>query len=109
MNPEEKEINLAIIKAMDLPAAAGITREELRNVMAAYINELIIQKFDYLVSLLYRMDISENKLKLLLASYPGADAGLVIADLVIERQAQKIKSREQYRSRDNDISEEERW
>lgn len=80
-----------------------------RQVLAATINELLLGNFQQLISILYRMDVSEAKLRLLLKENPGTDAGLIIADLVIERQAQKIKSRREFRQRDNDISEEEKW
>ncbi len=65
--------------------------------------------FQKLVSILYRMDVSETKLKQLLTDNPGADAGIIIADLMIERQAEKIKSREQYSKRDENISDDEKW
>ncbi len=80
-----------------------------RQALAAKINELLLGNFQQLISILYRMDVSEAKLRLLLKENPGTDAGLIIADLVIERQAQKIKSRREFRQRDNDISEEEKW
>jgi hypothetical protein len=80
-----------------------------RQALAVKINELLIGNFQQLISILYRMDVSEAKLRLLLRENPGTDAGLIIADLVIERQAQKIRSRREFRQRDNDISEEEKW
>ncbi len=80
-----------------------------RQALAAKINELLLGNFQQLISILYSMDVSEAKLRLLLKENPGTDAGLIIADLVIERQAQKIKSRREFRQRDNDISEEEKW
>ncbi len=80
-----------------------------RQALAAKINELLLGNFQQLISILYRMDVSEAKLRLLLKENPGTDAGLIITDLVIERQAQKIKSRREFRQRDNDISEEEKW
>jgi hypothetical protein len=39
----------------------------------------------------------------------GENAAGLIADLIIERQQQKIKSRQQFRQRDNDIDEDEKW
>lgn len=80
-----------------------------RQALAAKINELLLGNFQQLISILYRMDVSEAKLRLLLKENPDTDAGLIITDLVIERQAQKIKSRREFRQRDNDISEEEKW
>ena len=80
-----------------------------RQILAGRINDFINRDFQRLVSILYRMDVSETKLKQLLIDNPGTDAGMIIADLMIERQAEKIKSREQYRKRDENISDDEKW
>ena len=78
------------------------------QVLANRINDLINNDFQKLVSVLYRMDVHENKLKQLLKENPGTDAGLIIAELMIERQEQKIRSRETYRP-DENISDDEKW
>jgi hypothetical protein len=80
-----------------------------RQLLADKINELITNDFQQLVSVLYRVDVSETKLKRLLQENPGTDAGLLLADLMIERQLQKLRSRKQFRQRDNDIDENEKW
>lgn len=72
------------------------------------INKMIVTDFAGLVNLLYRMDVSERKLKAILAGNPHQDAGLVIAELMVERQLEKIRSRRQYRS-SNDIPDDEKW
>ena len=77
--------------------------------LAHKINELVGTQFQKLVSILYRMDVSETKLKQLLSDNPGTDAGLIIADLMIERQKEKIRSRQQFSKRDENISEDEKW
>ena len=77
--------------------------------LSACINDLIINDFERLVSLLYRMDINEKKLEYLLAQQPGTDAADNIAALVIERQVQKIKSRQENRRDINDVTDEEKW
>jgi hypothetical protein len=92
---------------LDLPE--NISYEVLQEKLSAYINHLIQADFDKLVSLLYRLDINEVKLKKLLKEYPGEDAGKIIADLMIERQEQKIKSRQQYSKRDDNIAEDDKW
>ena len=73
------------------------------------INELINNDFNKLVSILYRMDVSEAKLKQLLRENANTDAGLIIADLMIKRQAEKIKSRQHFTKRDDNISDDEKW
>lgn len=80
-----------------------------KNLLISRINDLVATNFDKLISILYRMDVNEAKLKLLLKNNPDTDAGLLIANLMIERQAQKIKSRQQFSQRDNDIEDENKW
>ena len=72
------------------------------------INYLIQHDFSRLVQILYRADISESRLKEMLAENPGHDAGLIIAELVVEREREKIFSRLQNK-RDDDIPEDEKW
>lgn len=79
------------------------------EVLVAYINELILCNFNGLISILYRIDISEQKLKLLLKKNYETDAAKLIANLIIDRQLQKIKSRHEFGGRDNSINEEEKW
>lgn len=80
-----------------------------RKILADRISELVNTNFQKLVLILYRMDVNETKLKQLLKDNSGTDAGLIIADLMIERQAEKIKSRKQYSNRDQNISDDEKW
>jgi hypothetical protein len=79
-----------------------------REWLAGIIDNLLDKDFERLVFLLYRMDVNEDKLKRLLKENEGRDAGIIIADLMIERQLQKIKSREEHLPKE-DIDDEERW
>ncbi|MEO7048504.1 MAG: hypothetical protein ABI091_24610 [Ferruginibacter sp.] len=83
--------------------------KDLEQLLAERINYLIINDFNWLVQALYRIDVNEKKLELLLKENNKYDAGNIIAALVIERQIQKIKSRQQNYRDDNIINEEERW
>ena len=80
-----------------------------KQILAEKINELITNDFQKLVLILYRMDVSEVKLKQLLTENAGTNAAEIITDLMIERQAEKIRSREQFRKRDENISDDEKW
>ena len=73
------------------------------------VNELINSDFNQLLQLLYRLDVSEKKIRALLESNQGTDSAPLITDLIIERQVEKIKSRRQFKQRDDTISDEERW
>jgi hypothetical protein len=104
--------NEALVKSVNsylsLQLPQTITAEKLQQELAAFVNNLINTNFEKLVSLLYRIDVSELKLKALLKNNEDKNAGEIIAALIIERQQQKIKSRQLF-SRDEDISEEEKW
>lgn len=95
--------------ALSLEIIPGKDAAAIKKQVADKLNEWIEKDFQKLISVLYRMDISEPKLRLLLQNNPGTDAGMLIAELMIERQAEKIKSRQLYRKRDNDIDETEKW
>jgi hypothetical protein len=77
--------------------------------LVAHINQLISKDFAKLVYLLYAVDVSEKKLKQLLAEHLDEDAGKIIALLILERQKQKKKSREQFKQNEQDIPEEDKW
>jgi hypothetical protein len=76
--------------------------------MAEFINSLIDKDFSRLVQLLYRLDVSEDKLKSVLLEHPTGDAGDMIANLIIERIAQREKAKEMFRN-DDPIPEDEKW
>jgi hypothetical protein len=76
--------------------------------LTTYISYLIQHDFSQLVTLLYRIDINEKKLKTLLATQPSTDSAALIAQLIIDRQLEK-KAWRQAHMPDNNIPEEDRW
>ena len=71
--------------------------EDLENNLAVYINELIDKDFNKLVNLLYRIDISEQKLKIALQNEDKTiSSSKTIAKLIIERQLQKLEFRNKF-------------
>jgi len=78
------EINLQSIETLDPPS------------LEALINDLIKNDFSRLVQILYRIDVSEAKLKYILQSHPNEDAGKLIAQIIIERLATTKKTRESF-------------
>ena len=87
-----------------LPASS----ENIRLLLAERVNDLIVSDFNQLISLLYRFDISENKLKQQLQN-ADANAGEIIADLIIQRDEEKRRSREMFKQSEDEISEEDKW
>ncbi len=80
-----------------------------RQALINRINELIQTDFQKLILILYRVDVNEDKLRYFIKENSEENAASIIADLLIERQAQKIIFRKQFGKRDNDIDENEKW
>lgn len=108
MKEISKDLLPALAQKLEIHFHDGITYEELKQKLASYINDFIVHDFEKLVQLLYRVDVSEQKLKQLLKENSGEDAGVIIAQLIIEREEQKLKSRQSYKQQD-DIAENEKW
>jgi len=106
---DEQQLQNDIIKHTGGALMANPDMHAFIQKLTAYINELISSDFNKLIYVLYRLDISEKKLKQLLADLPGSDAGTIIVNMIIERQLQKIQSRKQYRQDDKSIAEEDKW
>jgi hypothetical protein len=106
---EKTTIIKAINQDLAIELPEKISLDELRTTLSSHINELINKDFNRLVSILYRIDVSEQKLKYLIKENPEEKAGTIITDLIIERQIQKIKSREEYNRRNKNLSDEDSW
>jgi hypothetical protein len=90
---------------IDLPEKRSM--EELKLLLSGYIDHLISSNPDKLVSILSRVDVSEKMLKANLQAQKE-NASSVMAQMIIERQLEKIKTRERFKSND-DIPENEKW
>jgi hypothetical protein len=108
MDNHEQQLILELKKDLPVEPADKISLGEIRKKLAIHVNDLINHDFEKLVSLLYRIDVNEAKLKHLLQENKNKDAGDLIAQMIIERQLQKIKTRNEF-SKKKDESDEEKW
>jgi len=102
-------LNGIIQHDFDLPVKETLSLQELQKLLSGYINELIQNNFNRLVFLLYKIDIDEIKLRQILKDSSVKNAGKIIAELIIERQQQKIISRKNSGKEENPFDEEEKW
>lgn len=108
-SPIDKEFRESLQTGWAIQVRDSDTEDELLHILSQRINALIECNFPLLISLLYRIDISEKKLKQLLQEHKNTDAGNIIAHLILEREKQKIKSRQQYNRRDDSINDDDKW
>lgn len=98
-----------INKSLETDISQSISIEGLRTKLAAHINHLINHDFEKLVFYLYRIDVNESKMRAVLDNQQHENAGDLIADLIIERQMQKIQSRKENSPPEKEIPDEEKW
>lgn len=77
-----------------------ITEEKLLELLAEQIAFLIENKMEFLMSLLYRLDIDERKVDFALSPISPKPPHLAIAELVLERQKQRAFTKMTYRPPD---------
>ena len=102
-------MNQSIIKVAEL-LSVSLKTDENENIRLIFdrINELLQKDFPALLNILYRIDVNEEKLKSLLKSQPGTDAAVLITQLIIERQKEKLRSRDINKTF-GDIPEDDKW
>lgn len=83
-------------------------QDVFERLLAERINHLVANDFTGLVNILYRIDVSEKKVKQVLKDQPDRDAGSLIAGLIMERMLEKYKNRENF-SPNSPIPDDEKW
>lgn len=76
--------------------------DEIRRILAARIDELLLTNMERLVSILYRIDVSQKKLDHIFNESMREDIPLLLADAIIERQINKVRTRHKYKNREID-------
>lgn len=109
MSDPNHDIIPLLNKELSLELPENISLSELKEQLTQYINELINTDFEKLIFYLYRIDVHEAKMKQLLQAHEGENAASLIAQLIIDRQVQKIKTRAEFTAPAADQSSEERW
>jgi hypothetical protein len=90
--------NFSEISPGFLLSAADINNiEEMKRHLSAKINILLEEKYDSLINILYRIDVDDKKIERVFSTEKRGNIADKIADLIIERQLQKIHFRKMYK------------
>jgi hypothetical protein len=87
----------------DLATADTVSEEEIIRLLSTRVLYYLEREAEPFFQLMYRLDISERKMEEALKS---ADPPRSLAELIYERQLQKIKSRKEFKpgaTRDKDL------
>lgn len=71
--------------------------EEFRKYLTEKMKDMLDKNYNLLINTLYRIDISEKKLAELFSAKNKESIPQKLADLIIERQIEKINFRKRYR------------
>jgi hypothetical protein len=88
--------------------STSIGQKEWKDQLIFYINHLLLTDFSRLLQILYKVDVDEQRLKVLLTKDPGIDSAVLIADMLLERQEEKNKIKASFKSNE-DIPDEDKW
>lgn len=101
--PEDAEAAAALIRVFDTDApepGESMSMADVRAYLVAQITRLLDRNVAMLMSILYRVDVAEEDVMRVITETAPAGVAGEIADLMIERQLQKIRIRRQYREND---------
>ncbi len=94
-----------IIRHFDLAGVEAdkiYTESEIEALLAGQIAWMLEHRIDYLLSLMYRLDIDESKIASALQPGAALPPHEGLAKLVIERQKQRIETKAAYREQHPD-------
>ncbi len=97
-----QETAVLIIRDFELKAddSSSFSDHELLEILAVRIEWLLEYRMEFLLSLMYRLDISEEKVNQALSPASNESASLALSRLVIERQKQRLETQHKYPSPD---------
>lgn len=85
------ERSLVKMAGKDFELPEEISETQLREALIKAFEYLVEDDFPKLVQILYRADVDQDKLKLLLESTGNSSSGEVIADAYMARQKAKLE------------------
>lgn len=88
---------LAIISESSNKDGQSIDWEAVQQQLTVFLDEMITVDFNRVLTILYRIDVSEVKVKKVLnENLDNKSVGAILARLIVDRQKEKIKFRQQF-------------
>ena len=99
MEINTSEITDLVKKDFELsPSDTPMSEDELLNLLSEEVGLMIETRLDFLLGLMYRLDIDEMKIRKALA-FGNEDApNIALAKLILQRQKQRVLSKKMYKT-----------
>ena len=109
METPEANRQLATLLSQDFDITQEVeaSEEDLLRMLVDHLDFLIDNRMEWLLSLMYRMDIDEAKVQAALLPTTTEPANIGLARLILERQKQRVYTKHHYRP--EDLGEEWEW
>jgi hypothetical protein len=102
------ETGKLVNKDFELAQSDFISEEDLEKALSSVIHRMIDHELEKLFSILYRLDINEQKVHAALRKNNDIPPHIAIAKLIIKRHKEKLESRLKYKQ-DKDDDSVEKW
>ena len=77
-----------------------LTEEELLQLLSDVVADMIERRLEFLLSLMYRLDIDEKKVNFALSPLCEEPANVALAKLILDRQKQRAFTKQYYKQKD---------
>jgi hypothetical protein len=102
------ETGKLVNKDFELAESDFISEEDLERALSAVIHRMLDHDLEKLFSILYRLDVNEQKVHAALRKNNDIAPHIAIAKLIIKRHKEKLESRLKYKQ-DKDDDSVEKW
>ena len=96
MSAKNPELTAVLQQEFDLDSSQEISEEELTSLLAEQIAYMLENRLEFLLSLMYRMDVAERKVNEALSPASTVPPHLALAKLVIARQKERLFTKKHY-------------
>ena len=103
IEPLEESSNAQILQDFELTIPEKeLNEQDLLDYLSEAVGYMIEHRLDFLLSLLYRLDVDENKINKALLPGNPEPANRALAQLVLERQKQRVATKKAYKVQNTD-------
>lgn len=92
-----EKVGLVLTENFELATVPSLSLDELTHLLAERIAFLLERQPERFMAVLYRIDVSEKRVQEIFKTSGHQDVALDLARLVMDRQLDKIRTREKYR------------
>lgn len=102
-----RQLATLLSQDFDIEHTMESSEEDLLRMLVDHLDFLIDNRMEWLLSLMYRMDIDEAKVQAALLPTAAEPANIGLARLILERQKRRVFTKQHYRP--EDLGEEWEW